>query len=158
MYNYLYKKSFTKDKDMVLKKAIEYKFERIDKKDISIAQLARELGYSRSWLSRLYKRYKNNQPLEKARGHRKRKIFLIKIDFLTNSGIINHKIFFKRGEFFMSRKFLVVLCSIFFFFFFLGDEEAKKIAAEKSSKKQPKTNKKEKKAEKKASEKDSEKK
>jgi len=55
---------------LVLKKAMEYKFDKIDKKELSISQMAKMMGCSRSWLCRLYARYKKGEPLQKERGHR----------------------------------------------------------------------------------------
>jgi len=62
---------------LILKKHMNYQFEKLDKKEITISALAKSLNCSISWLSTLYKRYKNKEPLEKERGHRKEK-YLIK--------------------------------------------------------------------------------
>ena len=63
--------SFKRDKNLVLKKYMEYQFDRIDRKEITITKLAKTLNCSRTWLSILYNRYKRGESLEKPRGHRK---------------------------------------------------------------------------------------
>jgi len=69
---------FKGEKNLVLKKAMDYKFEKIDNKELTITALAKMLGCSRSWLSELYSRHKKGQPLERSRGHR-RSIFTKKV-------------------------------------------------------------------------------
>ncbi|MBN2546772.1 MAG: hypothetical protein JXB50_13310 [Spirochaetes bacterium] len=43
---------------MILKKAMEYQFDKVDRKEISIIDLAKSLNCSRTWISILYNRYK----------------------------------------------------------------------------------------------------
>lgn len=69
----LIKNTFKGDKNMVLKKYMDYQFDKVDKKQITITNLAKTLNCSRTWLSILYNRYKRGEPLEKPRGHRKSK-------------------------------------------------------------------------------------
>ena len=56
---------------MVLKKNIVFQFEKVERKEITITNLAKLLNCSRTWLSILYNRYKKGKPLELPKGHRK---------------------------------------------------------------------------------------
>lgn len=59
---------------MILKNGIEYYLECIKNKQMKISSASKLLHCSRQWLSVLYKRYTNNQPLEQKKGHKKCKL------------------------------------------------------------------------------------
>lgn len=54
-------------------KLIKY-FELINKKVMTVSEVARDLGISREWASKLYNRYKNNKEIYKQKGGRKNKL------------------------------------------------------------------------------------
>jgi len=60
--------------NMELNKNVEFYMKLIKNKQISKAEAARKLNYSRQWITEIFKRYINNQDLEKKRTHRRKKI------------------------------------------------------------------------------------
>jgi len=69
---------------MVLKKSMKYQFDKVDRKEITITELAKSLNCSRTWLSILYNRYKKGKPLELPRGHRKSYVTKLQKEQLKN--------------------------------------------------------------------------
>ena len=67
----LINKTFKGDKNLVLKKYMDYQFDRVNRNEITITKLAKTLNCSRTWLSILYNRYKKGESLAKPKGHRK---------------------------------------------------------------------------------------
>ena len=59
---------------MVLNKNVEFYMKLIKHKEISKTEAALRVNYSRQWITEIYKRYINNQNLEKVKLHRKKVI------------------------------------------------------------------------------------
>ena len=65
-------KNMQDGQDMVLNKNVEFYMKLIKHKEISKTEAALRLNYSRRWIPEIYKRYINNQNLEKVKPHRKK--------------------------------------------------------------------------------------